>query len=90
MFGSVYYFRSLGVHISKVRFVYNFRSLGVHISKVRSITLDAWEPEQLKVMTELGNDIINRIYEANVDENKATRASAECSRFVKTRNTAQS
>jgi Arf-GAP/coiled-coil/ANK repeat/PH domain-containing protein len=34
-------------------------SLGVHISKVRSITLDAWEPEQLKVMTELGNDIIN-------------------------------
>jgi hypothetical protein len=37
-------------------------------------------------MTELGNDIINRIYEAHVDENKATRASAECSRFVKARN----
>ena len=59
------------------------RSLGVHISKVRSITLDAWEPEQLKVMTELGNDIINRIYEAHVDENKATRASAECSRTIR-------
>jgi hypothetical protein len=26
-----------------------FRSLGVHISKVRSIQLDAWEPELLKV-----------------------------------------
>ena len=26
-----------------------FRSLGVHVSKVRSLTLDAWEPEQIKV-----------------------------------------
>ena len=25
------------------------RSLGVHVSKVRSLTLDAWEPESLKV-----------------------------------------
>lgn len=25
------------------------RSLGVHLSKVRSLTLDSWEPEQLKV-----------------------------------------
>ena len=27
------------------------RSLGVHVSKVRSLTLDAWEPEPLKVIT---------------------------------------
>lgn len=27
----------------------SFRSLGVHVSKVRSLTLDAWEPEQIKV-----------------------------------------
>lgn len=26
-----------------------FRSLGVHVSKVRSLILDAWEPEQVKV-----------------------------------------
>lgn len=26
-----------------------FRSLGVHVSKVRSLILDAWEPEQIKV-----------------------------------------
>lgn len=44
------------------------RSLGVHYSKVRSLTLDAWEPEIVKVMTELGNSVINRIYEANVDD----------------------
>ncbi|KAK8751966.1 hypothetical protein OTU49_011377 [Cherax quadricarinatus] len=38
------------------------RSLGVHYSKVRSLTLDAWEPEVLKVMAELGNTVINSIY----------------------------
>uniref|UniRef100_A0A4W3I0C4 Arf-GAP with coiled-coil, ANK repeat and PH domain-containing protein n=1 Tax=Callorhinchus milii TaxID=7868 RepID=A0A4W3I0C4_CALMI len=44
------------------------RSLGVHFSKVRSLTLDSWEPELLKVMCELGNNVINRIYEAGVEE----------------------
>ncbi|XP_058890314.1 arf-GAP with coiled-coil, ANK repeat and PH domain-containing protein 2-like isoform X3 [Acipenser ruthenus] len=44
------------------------RSLGVHLSKVRSLTLDSWEPELLKVMCELGNSVINRIYEANLEE----------------------
>lgn len=34
------------------------RSLGVHLSKVRSLTLDSWEPEQLKVkVTQGGNDL---------------------------------
>ncbi|XP_039618724.1 BAR_ACAPs and ArfGap_ACAP domain-containing protein isoform X3 [Polypterus senegalus] len=40
------------------------RSLGVHLSKVRSVTLDSWEPTQLKLLCVLGNDIINSIYEA--------------------------
>ena len=40
------------------------RSLGVHISKVRSITLDDWEPESIKLMMELGNDVVNNVYEA--------------------------
>uniref|UniRef100_A0AAR2JN64 Arf-GAP with coiled-coil, ANK repeat and PH domain-containing protein n=1 Tax=Pygocentrus nattereri TaxID=42514 RepID=A0AAR2JN64_PYGNA len=40
------------------------RSLGVHNSKVRSLTLDSWEPELLKLMCELGNGVINQIYEA--------------------------
>lgn len=42
------------------------RSLGVHYSKVRSLTLDAWESENVKVMMELGNEVVNRIYEAQV------------------------
>uniref|UniRef100_A0A3P9P9S6 Arf-GAP with coiled-coil, ANK repeat and PH domain-containing protein n=1 Tax=Poecilia reticulata TaxID=8081 RepID=A0A3P9P9S6_POERE len=44
------------------------RSLGVHFSKVRSLTLDTWEPELIKLMCELGNSVINRIYEARIDE----------------------
>ncbi|XP_061731336.1 arf-GAP with coiled-coil, ANK repeat and PH domain-containing protein 3-like isoform X3 [Nerophis ophidion] len=39
------------------------RSLGVHCSKVRSLTLDSWEPELLKLMCELGNTVVNHIYE---------------------------
>ncbi|XP_068129899.1 arf-GAP with coiled-coil, ANK repeat and PH domain-containing protein 1 [Hyperolius riggenbachi] len=44
------------------------RSLGVHFSKVRSLLLDSWEPELVKLMCELGNNIINSIYEARIDE----------------------
>ncbi|XP_029696852.1 arf-GAP with coiled-coil, ANK repeat and PH domain-containing protein 1 [Takifugu rubripes] len=44
------------------------RSLGVHFSKVRSLTLDSWEPELVKLMCELGNAVINRIYEARIEE----------------------
>jgi len=43
------------------------RSLGVHISKVRGIRLDVWEPEILKVMAELGNNIVNKILEWEVE-----------------------
>ncbi|KAJ8278800.1 hypothetical protein COCON_G00058660 [Conger conger] len=44
------------------------RSLGVHFSKVRSLTLDTLEPELLKLMCELGNGVINQIYEARQEE----------------------
>ncbi|GAB0089874.1 PH domain-containing protein [Sergentomyia squamirostris] len=55
------------------------RSLGVHYSKVRSLTLDAWEPEIIKVMTELGNGVVNRIYEANTDScQNVQRATENC------------
>jgi len=43
------------------------RSLGVHITKVRGIRLDVWEPEILKVMAELGNNIVNKILEGKVE-----------------------
>ena len=52
------------------------RGLGTHISKTRSLNLDAWEPEDVKVMAELGNTISNKIYEAsghNLKSKKATK-----------------
>jgi len=38
------------------------------VSKVRSITLDSWEPELLKVMSELGNTRVNQVLEAVVGD----------------------
>ena len=32
------------------------------------MTLDSWEPELFKVMSELGNDVVNRIYLVNIEE----------------------
>ena len=51
--------------------------------QVRSITLDTWEPEQLKVMLELGNAVVNGIYEGAVDESIAVRAKPDSNRFGK-------
>ncbi|XP_013919472.1 PREDICTED: arf-GAP with coiled-coil, ANK repeat and PH domain-containing protein 1-like [Thamnophis sirtalis] len=59
------------------------RSLGVHFSKVRSLTLDAWEPELVKLMTVLGNRVINQIYEARVEEMNMKRPQPGSSRTEK-------
>uniref|UniRef100_A0A8C5SF01 Arf-GAP with coiled-coil, ANK repeat and PH domain-containing protein n=1 Tax=Laticauda laticaudata TaxID=8630 RepID=A0A8C5SF01_LATLA len=59
------------------------RSLGVHFSKVRSLTLDAWEPELVKLMTVLGNQVINQIYEARVEEMNMKRPQPGSSRSEK-------
>lgn len=58
------------------------RSLGVQHSKVRSLTLDAWEPEIIKVMMELGNQVVNNIYEARVDD-AVQRATEKCDSGVR-------
>lgn len=61
------------------------RSLGVHYSKVRSLTLDVWEPEILRVMIELGNEVVNKVYEGNY--NSATsdveRATENCEQSIR-------
>ncbi|XP_073531144.1 arf-GAP with coiled-coil, ANK repeat and PH domain-containing protein 2 isoform X2 [Phyllobates terribilis] len=59
------------------------RSLGVHFSKVRSLTLDTWEPELLKLMCELGNDVINSIYESRVDAMGIKKPQNGCQRQEK-------
>ena len=42
------------------------RGLGVNFSKVRSLHMDTWDLETLLVMSELGNTIVNNIYEAQI------------------------
>ncbi|XP_076033523.1 centaurin beta 1A isoform X2 [Oratosquilla oratoria] len=64
------------------------RSLGVHYSKVRSLTLDAWEKEVIKVMIELGNSTINKVYLASLDQNTEKqltikKATPDCERSVR-------
>ncbi|KAJ8280572.1 hypothetical protein GJAV_G00056400 [Gymnothorax javanicus] len=59
------------------------RSLGVHLSKVRSLTLDSWEPEQLKLLCILGNDVINSIYEADCADQGRMKPQPESQRQEK-------
>ncbi|CAH2048537.1 unnamed protein product, partial [Iphiclides podalirius] len=59
------------------------RSLGVHVSKVRSLTLDDWEPDIIKVMAELGNKVVNLIYEANTEGADIVRATPDCDTGVR-------
>uniref|UniRef100_A0A3Q3W240 Arf-GAP with GTPase, ANK repeat and PH domain-containing protein 1 n=1 Tax=Mola mola TaxID=94237 RepID=A0A3Q3W240_MOLML len=41
------------------------RNLGTHLSRVRSLDLDEWPLELLKVMTAIGNELANSVWEAN-------------------------
>ncbi|KAK9520377.1 hypothetical protein VZT92_020270 [Zoarces viviparus] len=59
------------------------RSLGVHLSKVRSLTLDSWEAEQLKLLCVLGNNVMNRIYEARCSEEGRVKPRADSLRAEK-------
>uniref|UniRef100_A0A8C1M3Z4 Arf-GAP with coiled-coil, ANK repeat and PH domain-containing protein n=1 Tax=Cyprinus carpio TaxID=7962 RepID=A0A8C1M3Z4_CYPCA len=59
------------------------RSLGVHCSKVRSLTLDTWEPELVKLMCELGNAVINQIYEGACEEQRLKKPGPSSSRQEK-------
>uniref|UniRef100_A0AAR2J8E5 Arf-GAP with coiled-coil, ANK repeat and PH domain-containing protein n=1 Tax=Pygocentrus nattereri TaxID=42514 RepID=A0AAR2J8E5_PYGNA len=59
------------------------RSLGVHCSKVRSLTLDSWEPELVKLMCEVGNTVINQIYEGACEERGLKKPSPNSSRQEK-------
>ncbi|KAK2145956.1 hypothetical protein LSH36_644g01080 [Paralvinella palmiformis] len=41
------------------------RNLGTHLSRVRSLDLDEWPPELVDVMKNMGNQLVNSIWEAN-------------------------
>ncbi|CAF2033615.1 unnamed protein product [Rotaria magnacalcarata] len=67
------------------------RGLGVNLSKVRSLHMDTWDLETLLVMSELGNTVVNEIYEAqisngmqkpNADSDAVTRRAFIESKYV--------
>ncbi|KAM8933653.1 arf-GAP with GTPase, ANK repeat and PH domain-containing protein 1 isoform 2-T2 [Pelodytes ibericus] len=41
------------------------RNLGTHLSRVRSLDLDDWTPELIKVMSAIGNELANSIWEGS-------------------------
>lgn len=41
------------------------RNLGTHVSRVRSLDLDEWPLELIKVMSTIGNELANSVWEAN-------------------------
>ncbi|XP_068101427.1 arf-GAP with GTPase, ANK repeat and PH domain-containing protein 1 isoform X7 [Hyperolius riggenbachi] len=41
------------------------RNLGTHLSRVRSLDLDDWPPELIKVMSAIGNELANGVWEGN-------------------------
>lgn len=41
------------------------RNLGTHLSRVRSLDLDEWPLELIKVMSAIGNEFANSVWEAN-------------------------
>ncbi|KAK3757031.1 hypothetical protein RRG08_041807 [Elysia crispata] len=52
------------------------RNLGTHISRVRSLDLDDWPSDIVKVMTAVGNQTVNSVWEANLKgRHKPTQSS---------------
>lgn len=60
------------------------RKLGSHISRVRSLDLDEWPPGHLAVMTNMGNQLANQIWEAKLIGRKPESSSSqeEKERFI--------
>lgn len=52
------------------------RSLGVHLSKIRSLNLDFWNPENVELMQELGNERSWSIFEETYQEDDEASESA--------------
>jgi Arf-GAP/coiled-coil/ANK repeat/PH domain-containing protein len=56
------------------------RNLGVHISQVRSLTLDVevWDDSLMRMMTGIGNDVSNRVWEAEYRQDSPPRPTLGC------------
>lgn len=69
--GSLHCIECSGIH----------RKLGVHVSKIRSLTLDTrvWDEHMVSLFKVLGNDVVNSIWEANLDQSLKPQPSSPAS-----------
>lgn len=62
------------------------RGLGVHVSKVRSLNLDDLDNETLSLCLNIGNNLVNNIYEEMADSicksENIHRATPNCDKYV--------
>ncbi|XP_043916518.1 arf-GAP with GTPase, ANK repeat and PH domain-containing protein 1-like [Protopterus annectens] len=54
------------------------RNLGTHLSRVRSLDLDDWSLDLIRVMTAIGNEVANSVWEANTQGR--VKPSPDCTR----------
>ncbi|XP_042851681.1 arf-GAP with GTPase, ANK repeat and PH domain-containing protein 1 isoform X3 [Panthera tigris] len=59
------------------------RNLGTHLSRVRSLDLDDWPIELIKVMSSIGNELANSVWEES--SQGRTKPSLDSTRLSKTR-----
>ncbi|XP_058155835.1 arf-GAP with GTPase, ANK repeat and PH domain-containing protein 1 isoform X3 [Dasypus novemcinctus] len=59
------------------------RNLGTHLSRVRSLDLDDWPIELIKVMSSIGNELANSVWEEN--SQSRTKPSSDSTRDEKER-----
>uniref|UniRef100_A0A3P8XAE4 Arf-GAP with GTPase, ANK repeat and PH domain-containing protein 1 n=1 Tax=Esox lucius TaxID=8010 RepID=A0A3P8XAE4_ESOLU len=62
------------------------RNLGTHLSRVRSLDLDEWPLELLKVMSSIGNELANSVWEGNAQgrlKPESSRGREERERWIR-------
>ena len=59
------------------------RNLGTHLSRVRSLDLDDWPRELTLVLTAIGNDMANRVWES--DTRGRVKPTRDSSRYARRR-----
>lgn len=57
-----------------------YRNLGIYLFRVRSLDLDDWSRELILVLTVIGNDMVNRVWES--DTRGRVKFTRDFSRYV--------
>ena len=56
--------------------------IGVHISKVRSLYLDDLDDETISLLLEMGNEVVNEIYEKQIGLETNRKGTADSTKLA--------